>query len=155
MVTSIGSMNSSMKMHTDSTQQQPPPPPGKNAFQVADSDGDGLVVGTELETVVSAINEIAESSLSLDDDIGTYDADEDGGLSGEEMMNLLADNGFGPPQGVGGESGGPPPPPPPTMEQALTSYADNSGENMTSLLISNIQGTENESGSSNSLDIIS
>lgn len=154
MINSIDGMSSAM-MRTGSRQQQPPPPPGKEAFQAADSDGGGLVTGTELEAVVAGINEVADSSLSTEEVIGTYDADENGGLSGEEMMNLLADNGFGPPQGADGVTGEPPPPPPPTMEQALASYAANSGEKLTSLLINNLQDSENEPGSSNTLDTIS
>ena len=138
MINSISSTNSAMMMRVNSTQQQPPPPPGKDAFKVADSDQDGLVSSTELEAVISGMSETGSVDLNAETAITTYDLDEDGGLSGEEMMNLLADSGFGPPQGINGDSDVPPPPPP-SMDQALSSYSENSGDDLLSQLITMLQ----------------
>jgi hypothetical protein len=150
MINSISSTSSAMMMRSNSTQQHPPPP-GKDAFKVADSDGDGLVSSTELESVVAGIAEITGTTLSAEDTLSNYDADQDGGLSGEEMLALLTDNGFVPPQGVGDETGGPPPPP--SAAQALSSYSQNSGEELITQLIDILLSSENDSVSSSSLDL--
>lgn len=149
MINSINSMNSAGMMRGNAMQHNGPPP-GKDAFKVADSDGDGLVSSTELEAVVAGISEVTGNAIDAEATLATYDANQDGGLSGEEMLAMLQDNGFGPPQEAGE---GPPPPPPPT-EQALSSYAENSGDDMISKLISILQGSEDESGTGSPLDLL-
>lgn len=148
MINSISSINSASMMRGNAMQPSGPPP-GKDAFKVADSDGDGLVSSTELESVVAGIAEVTGTSINAEDALATYDANQDGGLSGEEMLSLLQDNGFGPPQEAGE---GPPPPPPPT-EQALASYAENAGDDMISQLINILQRNESESATGSSFDL--
>lgn len=139
MISSIGSsMNSAMMMRGG---MQNSPPPGKDAFKVADSDSSGLVSSSELEAVLDGITQTTGTTLNVDETLTTYDADNDGGLSGEEMLALLTDNGFGPPQRVDSESGGPPPPPPPSTDQAMSAYAANSGDDLISQLIEILQGS--------------
>lgn len=135
MINSISSMSSS-------SMQRQPPPPEQDAFKVADSDGDGLVAGSELESVVAGISETTGNTISTDDALG-FDSDGDGALSGEELFNLLSENRFGPPTGMDGESA-PPPPPPPSMDQALSSYSQNSGGDLIQQLIDNLLGSSDE-----------
>lgn len=149
MINSISNSSSSILLQSNSMQQQPPPP-GKNAFQVADSDANGIVSGDELEAVLVSISETTGTTLDSEEILSTYDTDLDEGLSGEEMLNLLTDQGFGPPQEVNGEAGGPPPPPP--MDQALASYAENSGEDLLSQLLAELQ-TAGSDAEESSLDI--
>lgn len=150
MMTSISSsMGSAMMMRSSGAQQQPPP--GKDAFKVADSDGDGLVTSSELTSVLDGIAETTGTTLDIDKTLETYDLNQDGGLSGEEMFALMKDNDLGPPLGMEGEGAGPPPPPPPSTEQAIASYEQNSGESLLSQLIDYLDSSGDDSENSNSI----
>lgn len=152
MINGISSMASTM---SSSTVQRQPPPPDKDAFKVADSNQDGLVNDTELATILEGIAETTGNTISSDEALSTYDVDGDGGLNGEELYALLSENGFELPAGEDGEAGGPPPPPPPSMEQALTSYAQNSGEDTIQQLIDYLQGVQSNEDDSSSINIAS
>ena len=128
------------------------PPEGKNAFTVSDSDGDGVVSGTELEALAAGLSEATGTTVTTDD-FSSFDSDSDG-LSGEEMFDMLSSMGFSPAEAEGGQQGsGPPPPPPPDSSEAISAYSQNSGEStdlMTTLLDA-LGSSSDDEGSSTSI----
>jgi len=131
-------------MQSSSAQRQGPPP-GEDVFQLADSDSDGSVSSTELESLVSAISEVTGESMDASDSMATYDSDGDGALSGEELLGLMSSQGFAPPMMVESESGDmqemqAPPPPPPSTDTVQSAYGQNSGTDMISQLLEILQG---------------
>ncbi len=144
MINSVG-MNSAMSMMGIGSTQRQPPPPDKDVFKVADSDSDGLVSSSELETLAAGIDELTGSSFDVDEAMTTYDADGDGSLSGEELFGLMSSQGFNPGGMVNGEESGMMPPPPPPPDQAASAYGQNSGEDTLSQLIELLKnGSESE-----------
>ena len=139
MISSIGSTTSMMQQYSSvgKQQQAPPPPPEQDVFQVSDTDGDGLVSQTELETLVSGLEEVTGSSIDTEEALASYDSDEDGSLSGEELQGLMNSYGFTPPGMTDSETGelmnmqAPPPPP----QSAASAYAQNSGDDMIGQLL--------------------
>ena len=112
---------------------------------MADSDSDGLVSSSELETLAAGIEEVTGNSIDVEEAMSAYDADQDGSLSGEELFGLMSSQGFNPGGMVNGEEGGMLPPPPPPPEQAASAYGQNSGEDMISQLIELLKnGSESE-----------
>ena len=89
-------------MRSSQMQRQPQ---GKDAFQLSDTDGNGLVSSTELETLASGIAKVTGSTINVDEALSSYDADQDGGLSGEELLQMLTGMGFSPPEMAAGEDG--------------------------------------------------
>lgn len=155
MINGISSMASTMsKMNSSTVQQRQPPPPEKDAFKIADSDQDGLVKDTELATLLNGIAETTGNTISTDEALSGYDVDGDGGLNGEELFALLSENGFAL-EGQDGEAGGPPPPPPASMEQALASYTQNSGEDSIQQLLDYLQGDQSNEDESSSINVAS
>lgn len=147
MISSINSGSNAMTMMRSSMQK---PPQGKDAFQLSDSDGNGVVSQTELEALSTKITEITGESINVDDALSSYDADSDGGLSGEEMLEMLTSMGFAPPGMENGDEGmaqGPPPPPPPSSEDAISAYSQNSGNDLMSQLLDALGGNEDASTS--------
>lgn len=148
MINSISSTSSTMSMMRSSAMQRQPPPQGKDAFQMSDADGNGLVSSAELETLAAGIAEVTGSTINVDDALSSYDADQDGGLNGEELLEMLTNMGFSPPEMVAAEgseeaSMRPPPPPPPSSEQAISAYSQNSGDDdMMSQLLELLQNQE-------------
>ncbi len=144
MINSVG-MNSAMSVMGTGSMQRQPPPPGKDVFKVADSDSDGLVSSSELETLAAGIEEITGNSIDVNEALSTYDADGDGSLSGEELFGLMSSQGFNPGGMVNSEEGGMMPPPPPPPEQAASAYGQNSGEDTLSQLIELLKnGSDND-----------
>ena len=137
MISSIGSGTGAVSMMSSSMQR---PQQGKDAFQMSDTDADGVVSQTELETLAAGIEEVTGNSINVDDALATFDMDSDGGLSGEELMEMLASNGFTGPEM---EGGGPPPPPPPSSADAMSAYAENSGDDLISQLMDALGNSEN------------
>ncbi len=108
MISSIGSSSSSMSMMFGTSAmggQQPPPPPGRDVFQISDTDSDGLLSETELETLTEALEETTGTSIDTEEALASYDADEDGSLNGEELKGLMDSYGFAPPGMVNPETG--------------------------------------------------
>jgi Ca2+-binding EF-hand superfamily protein len=134
-----------MAMMRSSAMQQPPQ--GKNVFQLSDTDSNGLVSSTELETLASGIEKTTGSTINVDDALSSYDADQDGALNGEELFQMMEGLGFAPPEMAAGENGQssemPPPPPPPSAEQVTSAYSQNSGDDMLSELLDLLQSQEN------------
>ncbi len=146
MVSSVSSMTSTVSMMRSSGMQRQPPPQDKDVFQIADSDGNGVVSGTELETLVKGIEEVTGNSIDQET-LSSFDADGDGGLNGEELLGLMQSNGFSGPEMLefeGEEQGVRPPPPPPSSEQALSAYAENSGDDMIAQLMDIVQAGADE-----------
>ncbi len=150
MINSISSMTSMMSMRSG-TMQHRPPPPDNDVFQLSDSDSDGSLAIGELESLVEIISETTGTTINAQEAMTTYDTDGDRGLSGEELLSLMTDSGFAPPPG--GKNGAPPPPPP--TEQVLASYAGNSGQDLITELLHNLQNGEDVSEEESSIDIIS
>jgi hypothetical protein len=123
--------------------QPPPPPPGQDVFKLSDTDSNGLVSKTELSTLVKGIEEVTGNTIDVDDALSTYDADQDGGLNGEELLSLLENNGFSQPLQMlddeSGESASQPPPPPPPQQEAMASYARNSVDDLMQQLLDRLR----------------
>lgn len=141
MINSVSSGASALSMmsSTQRTQQ------GKDAFQMSDTDADGVVSATELETLAAGIEEATGNSINIEDAIANYDSDSDGALSGEELMEMLGANGF---TGPAMEGEGPPPPPPPSSEDAMSAYGENSGDDLLSTLMDAIGDSDDDSETS-------
>ncbi|MDY0189232.1 MAG: EF-hand domain-containing protein [Desulfuromonas sp.] len=124
MISSISSMSSSSA--------QKAPPPEQNVFTLTDSDSDGFVSSTELESLIADISEVTGNSMDVTDAMSTFDTDQDGSLNGEELQGLMSESGFTPPMMMSSEEGGEsdmmPPPPPPDASQVVSAYGQNSGE---------------------------
>lgn len=159
MINSVGNGLSSMAMTGSRQVQKPPPPPQeKDVFQAADTDGNGTVSQTELETLLEGINEVTGENISVEDAINSYDTDQDGALSGEELLGLMVDSGLPHPGAPGGEGeqGDMFPSIQTSSEQAVASYAQNSGQDSIAQLLEILQGKDDDnSGMSSSLDITS
>ncbi len=159
MISSISSSSSTLSMMRSSAMQRPSSQ-GKDAFQLSDTDGSGLVSKSELETLTSEISKVTGSSINVDDAMSTNDADQDGSLSGEELLQMLDGMGFSPSEmtaGAGEESSSMRPPPPPPKDQAISTYSNNSGEDDTlAQLLDLLQNQENtETSTYSSVDVTS
>ena len=144
MVNSISSSGSAMSMMRNNAMQRQPPSQGKDAFQASDVDDNGLVSKTELSTLATGIEKITGQTVNVDESISTYDANQDGGLSGEELLSMLDALGFSPPEMTSSDSDDasanrPPPPPPPSSEQAISAYSQNSGDDLMAKLLEFLQ----------------
>lgn len=147
MISGISNSSSTMSMMRSSAMQRQAPTQGKDAFQLTDNDSNGLVSSTELETLTSGIAKVTGSTINVDDAISNYDSDQDGGLNGEELLQMLTGMGFSAPEMVAGEDGEsstmrPPPPPPPSAKQATSAYSQNSGDDMLTQLLDLLQNQE-------------
>lgn len=155
MMNAISSMGSYQMMASGS--KGPPPPKDQDVFQLSDSDGDGMVSATELESLTQKIEEVTGESIDVENALASFDTDTNGGLSGEELLEMLGSYGFTPPEmqggGLEGEQAMQPPPPPP-VEQALNSYSSNSGDDALSTLLE-LLGSSDAEESYSSIDISS
>jgi len=136
MISGISSMGNTMQMMRSSGMQGTPPPKGQDVFQVADSNGDGLVSKSELQVVTKGIEKITGNTINVDETLNSFDANQDGGLSGEEMLQMLTSQGFAPPSMTSGEGASgmkPPPPPPPSQGQEVSLVGDTNGDGVLSL----------------------
>lgn len=148
MVHSVSSMGGSMAMLRSSGMQGPPPPKGTNIFLVGDTNGDGVLSASEITALTEGTGEGAVNSINVEDTPSSYDANQDGGLSREELLEMLQNNGFTPPDmtmmGETGESAMRPPPP--SSEQALSAYEQNKGEDQTTQLFELLQNSDAQGG---------
>lgn len=154
MITSTNSISSTASMMRSSTMQRQPPP-GKDLFKVSDTDGNGVISETELETLVKGIEKVTGKAIDQVS-LSSFDADGDGGLNGEELLGLMQKNGFSGPErdNAEGEDTGMRPPPPPT-QQVLASYAANSWEDMISQLLAVLQNGTDTTSEITSIDVTS
>lgn len=145
MIGSIGNSSSMAMMMTSSSKQRQAPSAGQDVFKLTDTNKDGSASKTELAALVQGIEEITGNSMSVDDALTSFDANQDGGLSGEEMLQMMTSLGFSPSQmesGEGTSSGSevassgmrpPPPPPPPSQSQEVSLAGDTNGDGVLSL----------------------
>lgn len=150
MINGVSNCFSSLSMTGSRNIQKPPPPPQeKDLFKSADVDGNGVFSQSELETVLEGIKKVTGDSISVEDAINSYDANQDGALSGEELLGLIGDSGLlhpGPPEGEGGQVDMFP-----SMqassEEAIVSYTQNSGQDpiaqLRELLQNSADGSQN------------
>jgi hypothetical protein len=156
MINSIGSTNSTMPMMHSGPMERRQPPQGQDVFQMTDKDRDGLVSGSELETLAKGIEEITGTSIDVDAALSNFDADEDGALSGEELKGFMESNGFTPPgmfQDDKGEALRKPPPPPPSSEQALSAYGENSEDDQIAQLMALLKEQNGDDWKVSSIDV--
>ncbi|MBU0945876.1 MAG: hypothetical protein KKE53_15655 [Proteobacteria bacterium] len=145
MINNISNMSNSMLTMRSSGMKGPPPPQGQDVFQVADTNGDGVVSLSELEAVTEGIEEVTGTTINVDEALSSYDANQDGGLSGEELLLMMTGNGFAPPKMAEGEEtdfGMQPPPPP--MEQAASAYEQSSNNDQIAQLIELLQSKDSD-----------
>jgi len=157
MINSIDSMSSTMSMMRSGPMERRQPPPDKDVFQVADTNGDGLVSGSELETLAEGIEEITGTTIDLDEALSSFDTDQDGALSGEELKGLMDSLGFAPPAMFGnatGETVGMEPLQP-SYEQALSAYAQNTGDDRIEQLMEFLKAQNGDDGEVSLIDITS
>ena len=130
-MSSIGSVG----MSSMNNMQRPDP---LGVFKKTDSDGSGGVSQAELKKLADVIKEKTGKTLDVSNDaFKTYDSNNDGSLSGDELKSVLDNSGFGPPQGMQGM--GPPPPPPQQASNSYNANSSNSGQDSVSELVSNLQ----------------
>ena len=156
MIDGIGSTNSRMSMMRSGPMERHQPPQGEDVFQMTDSDRDGLVSGSELETLAKGIEEITGASIDVDAALSNFDADEDGALSGEELKGFMESNGFAPPGMLQDDKGGVsrmPPPPPPSSEKALSAYGENSGNDQMAQLMAYLKEQNGDDWEVSSIDV--
>lgn len=140
MVNSVSSMGGSMAMPRSSGMQGPPPSKATDTFLVGDTNGDGVLSASEIAALTEGTEEGTVNSSNVEDTPSSYAANQDGGLSSEELLEMLQNNGFTPPDMAMGETGesamGEPPP---SSEQALAAYEQNKGEDQQTQLFELLQ----------------
>jgi hypothetical protein len=142
MINSVGTSSAMSMVGSGAMPRQPPPPEGKDAFNVADTDNDGVVSSAELEVFLGESEENVSNAIDTEEVVSAFDADEDGSLSGEELFGLLSSQGFNPSGMVNSEGDDTLPPLPPPKEMAFSAYEQNSGEDNLSQLIGLLQGED-------------
>lgn len=143
MVSSVSSMGGSMAMLRSSIMQGPPPQKGTDIILIGDTNGDGVLSASE----ITALTEGTVNSINGEDALSSYDVNQDGGLSGEELLEMLQNNGFAPPDMMMGEPGeSTMRPPPPSSAQALAAYEQNKGEDQTTQLFELLQDSDTKGG---------
>lgn len=147
MVNSVNSMGGSMAMLRSSGMQGPPPPKGTDIFLVGDTNGDGVLSASEIIALTEGTEEGTANSINVEDAPSSYDANQDGGLSGEELLEMLHNNGFPPPDMTMGETGeSAMRSTPPSSEQALAAYEQNTGEDQTTQFFELLQNSDAKGG---------
>lgn len=100
MINGISSYGSYMSYQQSQCLQQPRDPDGM--FKRIDSDGSGGISQAELDAFAGKISEKTGNTIDTADTLSTYDADNSGELSGEELKNFLVATGMQPPmKGMG------------------------------------------------------
>ena len=155
MINGITSTIGAMPMMRSDSRVRHQPPPGKDVFQMADADSDGLVSGSELETLAKGIEEITGTSIDLDESLSSFDADQDGALSGKELKGLMDSIGFSPPGMLRNDEGemATMQPPQPASERVMSAYAQNTGEDKIEQLIELLKEANGEDWEYTSIDI--
>jgi Ca2+-binding EF-hand superfamily protein len=119
MINGIGSSSGYQNYLQFQTMQNKPPDKAQ-MFGKLDTDGDGTLSQTELDTWASTMSEKTGQTIDTSEALTTYDSDGDGGLSSEEMeafVSATLQQGMG---GMGMMQG----PPPPPGEQGLFDALD-------------------------------
>lgn len=130
MVNAIGgSGNTLMSMYMERLRAKQSP---EEKFSQLDTDSNGGLSKTELETVLSDITAKTGATLSVDDSITSYDADNDSMLNQSEMDTMMRDivEQYGPPSGEA------------RMEQAISAYMNNSESDQLANLLDKLSSKE-------------
>ncbi|MBU0946069.1 MAG: hypothetical protein KJ804_16155 [Proteobacteria bacterium] len=147
MVNSVSSTGGSMAMLRSSGTQGPPPPKGTDSFLVGDTNGDGVLSASEIAALTEGTEEGTVQSINVEDTPSSYAANQAGGLSGQELLEMLQNTSSIPPDMAMGETGesamGPPPP---SSEKALVAYEQNKGEDQTTQLFELLQNSDAKGG---------
>jgi Ca2+-binding EF-hand superfamily protein len=140
-MSSISGINNSMlsSILTQSMQSRTDP---VQKFKELDTDGNGSLDKTELSAMAKELSSMTGKTLNVDDSITTYDADNDGLLS-EDEIGVMLQQVLGPPPSAG--SGVSP-------QQASQAYQANSGDDQLSALLKVLEQTTNSSSTSSSSD---
>lgn len=109
MINGIGS-STGYQSYLQTQSMRNKPPDAAQMFGKLDTDGDGKLSQTELDTWASTMSEKTGQTIDTSEALSTYDTDSDGGLSNEEMQAFVSATMQ---QGMGamGMMQGPPPPP--------------------------------------------
>lgn len=155
MVNAISGAANMLSALNNQPQRRQPPPPEQDAFQVADTNQDGVVSAEELEALAGAVSELRETDISQDQLLANFDRDSDGGLSGEELLDMLSNYGIAPPEIASAQENSEAMQP--TSElftRALEAYALHSGKDSISQLIEILQkGTAEQDGTITPIDV--
>ncbi len=145
MINSISNMGNSMMMPNNPMMRPPPPPEDQNVFQVADTNGDGVVSEVELQALTEGVEEVTGTTINAEEALTSFDVNQDGGLSGEELLDMMTSQSLAPPHMTGGEgSDFDMKPPPPPMEQVLSAYEQNSNTDQIAQLIELLQNNNSD-----------
>ncbi len=135
-MSSINELSSLMNsIAVQGTQQSRPDPVQK--FEELDTDSNGGLDKVELSTIAMELSKMTGTTVNVDDAITTYDADNDGLLSQDEMGTMMEET-IGPPPSSDGNF---------AMQQALEAYQANSEEedDQLSILLNMLQKSSNSS----------
>jgi len=88
-----GSIIGSIRSQSSESRQDP-----AEKFKELDSDGSGGLDKTELSSLAQELSKMIGKTLDVDSSITSYDANEDGELSREEMASLVKDTLGAPPE---------------------------------------------------------
>ncbi|HQP32195.1 MAG TPA: EF-hand domain-containing protein [Deltaproteobacteria bacterium] len=113
MINGIGNSNG-YQGYLQTQSMRPKPPDAAQMFGKLDTDGDGKLSQTELDTWAGSMAEKTGATMDTSEALTTYDSDGDGGLSSDEMQAFVSATMQ---QGIGGMGmmQGPPPPSPEGM----------------------------------------
>lgn len=114
-------------------------PSAGDLFSKIDTSGDDKVDQTELDALISDINEKTGSSISVDEQFADFDADEDGLYSSEELKSFMdanrpSDEEMSAMQEMNGAPSGPPPGPPPSGGASEEDEEESTYEELLALL---------------------
>ncbi len=131
-MSSIGSIGA----NSMGSMQRPDP---LGIFKKTNSDGSGGVSQAELKNLADVMKEKTGKTIDVSNDsFKTYDSNNDGSLSGDELKSVLDNNGFEPPQGMQ-RMGAPPPPPPQQVADSYEANSAGSGQQTVSELLSTLK----------------
>lgn len=140
-MSSISGISNSMlsSIFTQSMQSRPDP---AQKFKELDTDSNGSLDKTELSAMAKELSTMTGKTLNVDDSITTYDADNDGLLSQDEVGAMMQQV-LGPPPNAGSGV---------SSQQATQAYQANSGEDQLSALLKILEQTASSSSTSSSSD---
>ena len=140
-MSSISGINNSMlsSILTQTMQSRTDP---AQKFKELDTDGNGSLDKTELSAMAKELSSMTGKTLNVDDSITTYDADNDGLLS-ENEIGVMLQQVLGPPPSAGSGV---------SSQQASEAYQANSGDDQLSALLKILEQSTNSSSTSSSSD---
>ena len=133
-MSSISGISSSLISSMLQGMQSRPDPSQK--FKELDTDSSGGLDKTELSTMAKELSKMTGKTFNVDDAIKTYDTNNDGQLSQNEMDTMMQKT-MGSPTSSG--SG---------MQQVLSAYQDNSGDDQMSVFLKMLEQSSSSSSKS-------